>query len=1297
MDIDDECCRQYSTMALLESDSSIADDTIRLMDGGDQNASLLSRIFFCWTNDLIRKGYRLQLNNINDLFTLPSSLESDQVEREFIEAASTRFVDDEEFSLTKALFRAFGLQFFALGILKLISDTLTFAGPILLHLLVVCLEDEKCVEDGYNYSLLMMIATFFSAITSANFNFYISKIGLKIRSAISTAVYDKLLRVSLSTLSAFSSGQILNFMSTDIDRIVNFCGSFHAFWSLPLQLGIALYLLYREVGLAFLSGLVASLLLLPINKWITSAIGRLSTKMMHCKDQRVKLISETVHSIRTVKLSNWEAELERRILSLRQKEIHYLKGRKYLDAICVYLWASAPILITISIFATYTMVLHERLTAAKVFTSLALVNILIMPLNNFPWVLSGLIESFVSIKRLNRFFELDNIDIATLYSLTTDSSQPLQISDAKFSWRSGFSLNNVTISGNAGTVIGLIGSVGCGKSTFLLGILGETDVLANRIGIRQSTVRNGFAYVSQNCWLKRGTLRENIVCDSQFDEPFYAEVIRCTALKTDIQAMPGGDEYEIGDGGCTLSGGQRARVALARALYQNREIYLLDDPFASVDMKVGTWIWNEAIIRMLRSRGKLVIIATHHINFLKDADHILVLDSSGNITKQGTPSVILAESEFEVQSSKAFDSLEESPESDENVEQVMMLDEEKQRGKVRLSVYGAYMSATGVFLSLVVLLSVALMQLSKNVSDWWLSQWTSQYNNISNVTDPKFDSSADFNLNRHFVESHSNVLITSPTVINGASVNSFYDYTYPFGSRSILRLNDEDYDQTMYFLMVFAGLAFCNTLFTLIRAFLFAYGGIVAAKNLHNRLLHRVLNAALSWLDRTPSGRVINRLCADVYIVDDSLPFQLNILLACSFNLIGSIVLTFIALPFLSPVLLALFIIYYLIQRYYRYTTCDVKRLTSLSLSPLYSHLSDTINGLSTIRAFRFVDHFCLTLRKRLNDNIRSQFSSLAASQWLSIRLQILGVCMVSAVTLSAVLHRTFHYVDSALVGLAITYALSMTNLLNALLNSFIETEKELISVERIAEYIEDTPQESNNFPIPITPNIRGRIDFACVSLRYGYGLPLALENVSFQIEAGSRVAITGRTGSGKSSLIQALLRANPIDSGRIFIDGIDIASVELHSLRAIFGIVTQSPFVFSGTLRDNLCLGHHFSDQQLKVITSIANFAILSQRLGGIDGVIEEGGANLSFGEKQIISICRLILHRPKIVIFDEATAHMDSETHTNITNIVRNLLPSVTAISILHRMNDIASYDSVIRLDSGKIVWQGPPSQLD
>uniref|UniRef100_A0A915DCR7 ABC-type xenobiotic transporter n=1 Tax=Ditylenchus dipsaci TaxID=166011 RepID=A0A915DCR7_9BILA len=568
-----------------DGDQLINDGTIHLDDLGDEGTNIFSKLFFWWTNPLIRKGYKSQINYVDDLFKLPPTLKVLRVEREFLESASNQFTDAELFSFSKALVRAFGLKYFSLAILRLFGDCFKFAGPVLLHLLITSLQSP--VPDGFGYLFAALIA-----------------------------VYDKLLQIPACRLSKFSSGQLINFMSTDVDRIVGFVGSFHAVWSMPLNLGIALYLLYREVGLAFLSGLLAAIITVPLNKYIASKIGDMSTKMMHYKDQRIRLVTESMRAIRVVKLSNWEPFFEQKINAIRAKELKYLKARKYLDAVCVYLWASAPILITIAILSTYTVVMHEQLTAAKVFTSLALVNILILPLNAFPWVLNSMVEAYVSKKRFDKFFDIQNMEPYNHYALTDAPEKLLQLEKAKFSWSDGrFFVRNISFSGEKGSIIGIIGPVGCGKSTILMGILGETESMNKQnlstrvVKVRQSAINEGFAYTGQECWLRRGTVKENIVCGTSFQPDFYQKVLEATALEHDIALMPGRDDYLVGDEGTTLSGGQRARMALARAIYQDNDVYLLDDPFASLDQNVGRFVLKNAIQGLLKEREKLVVIS----------------------------------------------------------------------------------------------------------------------------------------------------------------------------------------------------------------------------------------------------------------------------------------------------------------------------------------------------------------------------------------------------------------------------------------------------------------------------------------------------------------------------------------------------------------------------------------------------------------------------------------------------------------------------------------------------------------
>ncbi|KAF8382283.1 hypothetical protein PRIPAC_71425 [Pristionchus pacificus] len=1238
----------------------LEEEYINLDVNADEGAGLMSKFFFWWTNPLIDKGSKKQLNGIDDVFSLPPSLSVAHIEREIVENSPSFFSDGEHFSLTRALLRTFGLPFVLLAIPRLLSDLFTFAGPILLHLLVTTLEDPE--PNGYSwlYAGGMMMTTFAAAMTSTHFNYQVQKMSLRVRAASVTSIMDKLMRVPLSQLGVHSTGQIINFVSSDVDRIVNFCNSFHAFWSLPVQLTIALYLLYREVGLAFVAGLIAAIVLIPINKKITSMIGSRSEKMMHAKDQRVKLITETMSGMRAVKMSAWEEFFEKRIGELRKEELVHLKARKYLDALCVYLWASTPLIVTLSILSTYTLLLHERLTAAKVFTALALVNILIMPLNAFPWVLNGLVEALVSLKRLSKFFALPNMDYSHLYTLSQNPDQYLEVEDASFSWKlieDVKTISGVSFVGYKGSIVGVGGPVGSGKSTILLGLLGEATVDATKMGIRQEILDEGIAYVGQECWLSRGTIRENIVCGLSFDVEKYNEVVNAACLTRDIKLMPGGDSYEISENGATLSGGQRVRVMLARALYQDNQVYLLDDPFASLDRTVVDHIWKEAVMGMLKSRGKLIVVSTHDSRLLGKTDHLIMLNGEGRVASSGRPEDVMKEMKEDEES---LNQREEKSEGEEEThEYVVAMEEEKMEGAVKRSVYKSYMEATGRFLVFSIITAIIGMQIFKNTADWWLTKWTEGQENGTEVRSVKG-------------------LLTGPRQSN--------------------LLGDEELNRSVHFLTVYTAIAGANTILTLMRAFLFAKGGIVSAKTLHENLLHKLLSAPLSWWDRTPTGRVINRLCSDVYTVDDNLPFQMNIFLASLVNLIGALIISLIGLPTLVPLVLILFIIYFFIQRKYRMTTVELKRLSSLSLSPLYSVLNDAVSGLAPIRAHRFVERFAQLVRVRLTGVLRTNFSSLAASQWLTIRLSIIAVVVVSYISFAAVIQHRLHFVDSGMVGLAVTYALSLTSLLNGLLGSFIETEKEMVSVERMQEYIEKLPEEDEEGEIEIPSEVEGRIEMQFVSVRYEKNLPLALNSVNLKIEAGQKVAIIGRTGSGKSTIFQTLLRACDIDSGNVFIDGMDISKMPLKSLRRLFGVVPQHPFLFSGTLTENLTVNTTRSDRNAMAhLMRVAQLESLLQRIGGLDGEIEEGGKNLSAGEKQIVSLCRLLLTKPKIVLVDEATAHMDDLTRDKIFSLLNTCLPLCTLLSIVHRPHSLKAYDVVIRMDGGKIVHYGVPSESD
>ncbi|XP_063975408.1 ATP-binding cassette sub-family C member 10 isoform X2 [Diachasmimorpha longicaudata] len=1258
----------------------------------------LSNLLFHWVTPMMEKGVRGSLQRTDDLYDLPEHVSTASINTEidrFIRkpTRSNVYVDPDEnqgpppsnnISLLRLLHKCFGWQFYAVGILKFIADCSGFVGPILLNKLVGFIEDkDKPLSYGYLYASLMFIATLIGAFAIAHFNFWMSVVGLKIRSTVVTLVYRKTLHSSNVKLNQeFTFGEIVNFMSTDSDRIVNSCPSFHTFWSIPLQLVVTLYLLYNQIGLSFLAGLAFAVILIPINKFIANKIGILSTKMMGFKDKRVRLMGEILRGMTTIKLHVWEEYFYREIITLREEEIKYLRGRKYLDALCVYFWATTPVLISILTFGTYVLA-GNSLDAKTVFTSMALLNMLIGPLNAFPWVLNGLTEAWVSVKRIQRLLDLTDLNISTYYSdppigydimlknatltandvkeedireknpfenideilplpsTSTSESTPAKKS-VSFERDNVFSLRGLTFQAKRGQLIGIMGKVGGGKSLFLDGILAEITKLNGIIAV--SNLDKGFAYVRQTPWLQRGTIRENILFGKAYDYNKYRNVIKACALDDDLVSLPNKDLAAVGEAGVTLSGGQKTRIALARAVYADKNIYLLDDILATLDTKVAKHIFQNVILGALKEKTR--VICTHQTQFLIHADYVLEM-SKGRIVKQGLPTEILPDLEDYLLSSSSTDYSRDIKTSKEplndnsinpnDVDRDPMLDEEAmERGTVRLGVYGTYLGAVGRFLAICIFLAMLLMQSSKNVSDLWLSFWVT----------------------------HINTTVNNSTIL-------------PLTIRLEAVLND---DTPGSYLAVYAILAAINTFFTLIRAFMFAYGGVHAAIVMHEHLLDIVLRAKKVFIDSQSIGRILNRFSSDTYTVDDSLPFISNILLAQVFALLGTIIITAYGLPWIFLVLAPLVPVYHWLQHHYRLTSRQLKRLSSTSLSPLYTHFNETLQGLSIIRAYRVVPRFKHDNELFLEASQKAMFASVAAAQWLALRLQFIGVALLAGVCVLAVIQHQFDVADPGLIGLAITYALGVTGLLSGVVNVFTETEREMISVERIKQYFEDVPTEdlTGDNPPYAWPS-QSVVEFRNVVLRYRDYLLPSLNRVSFRTRPAEKIGVVGRTGAGKSSIFNSLFRLVEIDSGEILIDNVNVKSLQLNALRARLCIIPQNPFLFSGTVRENVDPLEQYTDMQIFQALEKCKLSSLVQRLGGLGASIDEAGANLSTGQKQLFCLVRAILHNARILCIDEATANVDQETDKAIQNTIKSSFRSATVITIAHRIRTIMHCDSI------------------
>uniref|UniRef100_A0A8C8RCD8 ATP-binding cassette sub-family C member 10 n=1 Tax=Pelusios castaneus TaxID=367368 RepID=A0A8C8RCD8_9SAUR len=1300
----------------------------------EDGESWLSCFSYAWMNPLMRRGYQWMLNRPQDVYLLPRRLQVARVWDRFYScwqekaalnqeeedtsstrpivtkgdgigdaASSSRSPCDtrKAVQLLSVLHAAFGLRYYSLGLLKLSGSLLGFSGPLLLNLLVSFMEShEELLSHGVLYALGLFAGSFLGAVLRNQFSYEVNKVVLTVRAAVISAIYRKSLRVSGSSLASFTIGEIVNFMSTDTDRLVNFCVSFHEVWSLPFQFAITLYLLYQQVGVAFLGGLALALLLVPVNKVIANRIMENNKEMLKHKDTRVKLMTEFLCGMRVIKFYTWERHFSTRINACRARELQRLRIIKYLDAMCVYLWAALPVVVSIVIFITYVLLGHQ-LTATKVFTALALVGLLILPLNNFPWVLNGILEAKVSLDRIQRFLELSDQDQDAYYIIDgiIDQIHALKMQDCTFSWslareestRDHLSRGTPQIfiqdlAVAKGSLVGIVGKVGCGKSSLLAAITGELNRLGGLVFVWD--LEQGFGLAAQEPWIQFTSVRENILFGKSYDATLYQEVLEACALSDDLNILAAGDQTEVGENGVTLSGGQKARIALARAVYQEKEIYLLDDPLAAVDADVANHLMQKCILGVLKRKTR--ILCTHRTEFLEKADTLLLMDN-GRIVKTGTPSEILPLVEAtpkvneENQRRKNKVPVEQDQEEDMEIETeeldqancLLQREEEKKEGAVAFQVYRAYWLAVGSCLALSILFSLLLMQASRNVSDWWLSHWISSLPQKTNTSMRPL--SASF-------PSPQLLLFSLTGLISRIQLLS----TTPGLPNSTLDVN--------FYLMVYGSIAGANSVFTILRAFLFAYGTIRAATVIHSRLLQRVMKATVTFFDVTPTGRILNRFSSDLYCVDDSLPFILNIFLANVFGLLGMLVMITYGLPWIGLVLLPLAALYFSIQRYYRRTSRELKRLYSLTLSPIYTHFSETLTGLSTIRATRATDRFEAENQQRLEQNQRCLFASNTAMQWLDIRLQMIGVAVVTAIAGIAIIQHQRQLGNPGLVGLALSYALSVTNLLSGLISSFTQTETMMVSVERAEEYSTDIPMEPQEQLVQVAPDwpSRGHVEFQQVVLAYRPGLPNALDGVTFTIYPGEKVGIVGRTGSGKSTIFLALFRMLELRAGRILLDNVDTRSVGLESLRSKLAIIPQDPFLFSGTIRENLDPQGRHTDPDLSQVLEQCHLQEVITQMGGLDCELGERGKSLSVGQRQLVCLARALLTQAKVLCIDEATASVDQRTDQLLQQTIRQRFADKTVLTIAHRLNTILDSDRVLVMHSGKVAELDSPAVL-
>ncbi|XP_061394477.1 multidrug resistance-associated protein 1 isoform X1 [Musca vetustissima] len=1305
----------------------------------ENSASFLSRITYQWFDIMAWKGYRnpLEEKDLWDLRPQDSCKEimpifayywNKNIRKNYKVDASqpkVKFSNGQvsfdnphgpkngkkqgEASIMPPIIKSFGGVFLFGSMMKLITDILTFAQPQVLRWIIGFVEDYTLPEDqqqpewkGIFYAVLLFLLAAVQTIILGQYFHRMFIVGLRIRTALINAIYRKALVLSNATRKESTVGEIVNLMAVDAQRFMDLTTYLNMLWSAPLQIALALYFLWQLLGPSVLAGLAVMIILIPVNGVIANRIKTYQIRQMKYKDERVKLMNEVLSGIKVLKLYAWEPSFEKQVLEIREKEIATLKSTAYLNASTSFLWSCAPFLVSLVTFATYVLIDENNvLDATKTFVSLSLFNILRFPLTMLPMLISNLVQTQVSVKRINKFMNSEELDPNNVQH-DPKKPHPLSIENGVFSWGDGdITLKNINMHVKKNTLCAIVGTVGSGKSSVVQAYLGEMEKISGSV----NTV-GSIAYVPQQAWIQNSTLRDNILFGKPYDRKRYNRVIDACALRPDIQMLSAGDQTEIGEKGINLSGGQKQRISMARAVYSDADLYFLDDPLSAVDSHVGKHIFEQVIGPKGLLGKKTRVLVTHGITFLPQTDNIYVM-KMGEISESGTyQELLIKKGDF---SDFLLQHLQEGGEEVEDLDVIkQQLEGNLQSDELKNQFRKAITLAKQESLSD----SVSVRSFESGTSSIRRRKRMDSQTSVTTVaskkdledqgklieTEKSQTGGVEFAVYKHYMKSVGIFLSLATLILN------FVFQAFQIGSNLWLTKWSNDKDvandtglRDMY-LGVYGAFGFGQGVCSYFAVVAVYYGTFEAAKTLHNDLLKIIMRNSVSrFFDIIPIGRLLNHFSGDMEVIDGELPGTVDTLLTFLFSVLATIVVISMSTPIFLAVIVPIAFLYYFAQRFYVATSRQLMRLESVSRSPIYSHFGETVTGVSTIRAYAVQDRFIDESDNKVDKNQICKYPSLIANRWLAIRLEMVGNLIILFASLFAVLGGQ---TNPGLVGLSVSYALQVTQTLNWLVRMSSDIETNIVAVERIKEYGEtkqEAPWEIEGSKVPRDWPEQGQVCFEDFKVRYREGLDLVLRGISFKIAGGEKVGIVGRTGAGKSSLTLALFRIIEAAGGRILIDGIDISTLGLHTLRSRLTIIPQDPVLFSGSLRINLDPFEVKSDEEIWKALELSHLKAFVKSLpSGLNHEITEGGENLSVGQRQLVCLARALLRKTKVLILDEATAAVDLETDDLIQKTIRSEFADCTILTIAHRLNTIMDSDKVIVLDKGEIAEFDSPANL-
>uniref|UniRef100_A0A4W5MT22 Multidrug resistance-associated protein 4 n=1 Tax=Hucho hucho TaxID=62062 RepID=A0A4W5MT22_9TELE len=1139
--------------------------------------------------------------------------------------------------LTKAIVKCYGKPYAVLGIFSFtVVIQPVFLGKLIQYFEKYDPDNMDALYEALGYAAGISLSTVALTVLQIHYYYHVLRTGMKIRVAICHMIYKKALCLSSAAMGKTTTGQIVNLLSNDVNMFNEVTTNLHYLWIAPLQAVVVIILLWYEIGPSCLAGVAVLVFLMPLQTMFGKLFGSLRSKTAVLTDNRIRTMNEVVSGIRVIKMYAWEKPFSALVNEVRREEISKIMSSSYLRGLNMVSFFAASKIIVFITFTVYVL-LGNTISASRVFVAVSLYGAIKITVTLFfPQAIEKVFETIISIGRIKNFLLLDEIERPNMrFTLEDNQDASVEIKDLICYWDKVNILQLTCLPSRLP------------QSSLLSAILGE---LPHNKGVLR--VKGQLTYASQQPWVFPGTIRSNILFGKELHPQKYEKVLRACALKRDMELLPDGDLTVIGDRGATLSGGQKARVNLARAVYQDADIYLLDDPLSAVDAE-ALGLHQQCICGILKNKPRILV--THQLQYLQAADQILVL-KEGHMVARGTYSE-LQHSGVDFTSLLKRDE-EEEPQTNNNhsvvkhafsqnsissrnsvvshttsmhsikdgAEQLLepvqtVAEESRSEGNISASLYFKYLNAGA---SILVMLGTILLSLIAEVAyvlqDWWLEAWENR------------------------VKTDKSVSLCS-------------------------------------------GLTLASVIFGFARSLVMFNVLVKAAQSLHNRMFNSILRTPVRFFDVNPIGRILNRFSKDISQLDSMLPNTFVDFSQSILQNIGVVVVAASVMPWILIPVVPLLIIFLFLRRYFLQTSRDVKRLESTTRSPVFSHLSSSLQGLWTIRAFGAEERFQNTFDAHQDLHSESWFLFLVTSRWFALRLDGICAAFVTVTAFGCLFLRDG--LEAGAVGLVLSYAVTLLGNFQWTIRQSAEMENMMTSVERVVEYTElesEAPWETQKRPPPEWPS-QGLITFDRVNFSYSSDGPVVLKDMKAVFRPKEKVGIVGRTGAGKSSLVSALFRlAEP--EGRIYIDGVLTSEIGLHDLRQKMSIIPQDPVLFTGTMRKNLDPFSQHTDEDLwNALQEVQLKSVVEELPNKMETVLAESGSNFSVGQRQLVCLARAVLRKNRILIIDEATANVDPRTDELIQKTIRDKFRECTVLTIAHRLNTIIDSDRILVLGAGMI----------